>query len=207
MRRIWLWFVAVAVVLIGANLAFLRWRERSLEPLSAPVDLSRPSAYTFVACGFHTSTYYPSFSLELPFRPDLRDWFPEADYRRLWDALPPVVRITVHDARGHLVLSEESALTRSDQWIVTGAPGTSYVEIYKFARFDGRLFERYRVTLRVLRGSPAAASFQPRFAIRTTKAYELLPAVLGFFLLLALLVIAAIVIGVVQMGWGGRVKP
>jgi len=197
--RTWLLFAAVSVVLLGVDFAYLKWRERSLEPLSAPIDLTRPGSYTFVAKGFHASRYHPEFNLQLRFHTDVYSWFADDGYAQLWGNSPPQIRIEVHDQNGKTVLQETSALTRSEGWIVTGSPPAPWVEVYKFSEFTAQMFGTYRVDFTVLRGSPNAASHQPRFEIAAIKGYAFLPASLGFVLLVVSLAIAAVVIFVVQL--------
>jgi hypothetical protein len=72
-RRIWIAYLIAAVSLAALHVAYLNWRERSLEPLNTAVDLSKPGKYEFHASGFHASPYHPSFVLQLPFKTDI-DW-------------------------------------------------------------------------------------------------------------------------------------
>jgi hypothetical protein len=196
--RVWVVFLLVGLLLVAADVAYLAWRERSLEPLSAPIDLTRPGTYVFNVRGFHASPYHSEFRLQLPFATDEQPWFPDDGYQQLWSGSPPRVRVEIRDGAGQTLLLEESALTRSDEWIVTGALGASEVEVYKFSEFDACMVCSYRVSLQVLSGSPAAASYQPHFEIAAVKAYALLPAVMGFVFLVVLLVLSAIVIAIVQ---------
>lgn len=195
-RRIWLLFAIMSIGMLGGDLAYLNWRERSLEPLSAPIDLARPGTYTFDVSGFHSSSYHPEFRLLLPFETDIHNWFPDDGYRQLWADSPPEVRIAVFDEDERRVLQEESTLTRSNGWIVTGALRQSEVEVYKFAEFTGRMFGAYRVSLTVVRGSPLAASYRPHFEIAAIKAYALLPSILSFMTLVATVLMVAVVIGI-----------
>ena len=196
--RVWAVFLLLGLLLVAADVAYLKWRERSLEPLSAPIDLTRPGTYVFDVGGFHASRYHPEFRLQLPFATDEQPWFPDDGYDQLWSTSPPRVRIEIRAGTGKPVLLEETALTRSDGWIVTGALGGSEVEVYKFSEFDACMVCSYRVSLQVLSGSPAAASYQSHFEIAAIKAYALLPAVFGSVLLVALLVLSAIGIAIVQ---------
>lgn len=197
--RVWLIFTIVATTVLVADYAYVRWRERSLEPLSVPIDLTRSATYSFEARGFHGSRYHPEFALHLPFATDAANWFSDDSYRELWSGSPPIVQIDVHDRSGRRVLSDRGPITRTNGWIVTGSPASPFVEVYKFAEFDARIFESYRVRLTVVRGSPVAARYQTRFEIAAIKAYALLPAELGFVALIAAVVITAFVIAVVQL--------
>jgi hypothetical protein len=195
-RRIWLVYVVASVVVVSLDFAYLSWREHSLEPLAVPVDLSKPGRYTFTASGFHTSRYHPSFSLQIPFKTDLSSWFPSEDYRELWGGSPPTVEIEVRDGKGEIVLNDRSALTRAEGWNVTGTPGVSTIEIYKFAQFNGRMFGSYQIGLSVLRGSSPAASYQSVFQVAAIKAYALLGATLIFLALLAVVLLSGLALAV-----------
>lgn len=46
-------YFIVAVVLIATDVSYMNWRGRSLEPLSSPIDLTRPRVYTYMVRGFH----------------------------------------------------------------------------------------------------------------------------------------------------------
>lgn len=104
----------------------------------------------------------------------------------------------MRDSDSRVVLNDTSALTRTGGWIITGTHGVTSIEMYKFAQFDARMFGTYRVKLTVVRGSNAAATFEPLFQIAAIKAYALLGVVFGFFALVIALVAAAIMIGLVQ---------
>lgn len=197
-RKAWLVFAAISILSIGTHLAYLEWRERSLEPLSASIDLTQPGSYTFAVKGFHASEYHPEFNLQLPFPTDIHNWFSDDGYRQLWGDSPPKVHIDVVDQDGHTVLRETSTLTRRDDWIVTGSPPAPWVEVYKLSEFEAKMFGSYTVTLTVVTGSPDAARYLPRFEVAAVQAYALLPATLGFILLLVGLALSAVVIGVVQ---------
>ena len=197
-HRVWGTFLLVSAIVVGADFAYVQWRGRSLEPLSVPVDLTKSGSYTFDVAGFHASRYHPEFWLDISSETDIYG-FSEDTHQKLWHENPPTVRIEVLDRRGRRVLLDEGALTRSNGWIVTGSPGATEVELYKFAEFASDMFGRYRVNLTVLTGSPAAASYQPRFEISAIKAYALLPSVFGFLALVAAVVGTAIVIALIQM--------
>lgn len=89
-------------------------------------------------------------------------------------------------------------MTRAQGWVVTGSPGASEVEFYKFAELSGRMFASYQVALTVFRGSPSAASYRPRFEIAAIKAHAFLPSVFAFLALVVGIVMTAIVIGILQ---------
>jgi hypothetical protein len=199
MRRIWLTFSAFAVLLLGADWCYLQWRERSLEPLSEPIDLARTGSYTFEAHGFHASTYHPEFRLQLPFKTDIDNWFPDDRYQQLWDGDPPSVKITVVDAEGRRVFHDESALTRADGWTVTGAIGMSEVELYKSTGYSGEMFGTYVVTLDVVRGSRRAASYQPTFEVATMKTYALLGPALLFLILATIIMAIGVALAIVHL--------
>lgn len=199
MRRVWLTFAATAVLLLGADWGYLRWREQSLEPLSAPIDLTRPGSYTFKASGFHASSYHPELRLQLPFRTDVHDWFLDEGYQQLWGDQSPTVRIAIFDNEGNRVFHDESALTRPGGWTVTGAIGMSEVELYKSSGFSGEMFGSYDVSLEVVRGSARAASYQPTFEVATTKEYVLLGPVLLFLTLVVILTAAVIAIAIIHL--------
>lgn len=195
-RRRWLIYLATSVVVLAADFAYLNWREQSLEPLSASVDLSRPGTYTFIASGFHNSRYHPAFGLAIPFRTDFMNWFPSQDYSELWAGTPPEIELEIQDRSGFTVLKEMSALTRTDEWIVTGTGGVTWVEIYKFAEFEAEMFRSYRVRLAVLRGSAQATTYRPTFRIAAIKSYALLPATLGFLALVVIVLVAGVFLAV-----------
>lgn len=199
MRRAWRIFGVVAVVLIGLQLAYLKWRERSLEPLSESVDLSRTGQYSFDVSGFHASRYHPEFRLQLPFTLDDTSHFADGEYAEIWHGPAPRVRIVVRDREGRVVLDETSDLTRHDDWTATYALGGNEVELSKLMPFEPRMLRTYRVSLDVLRGNERARIYQPRFEIATIKAYVLLVATFGLMLLLLGLAVVAVVLLVVQI--------
>jgi len=198
-RRLWRFYVVTSVVLIAMDVAYLTWRDHSLEPLSEPVDLSCPGRYTFTASGFHSSNYHPEFGLELPFKTDLLSWFPSQDLVELWAGTPPLIEVQVTDRSGNVVLHDKSELTRTEGWSVTGAHNETRVEIYKVEEFRGRMFGSYRVSLTVLRGSEQAATYQPIFKISTIKAYALVLDMLVFFILIAVVLVTGIAFAIAHL--------
>ncbi|HVS01118.1 MAG TPA: hypothetical protein VMW27_31160 [Thermoanaerobaculia bacterium] len=191
-RRLWTIYVVTSMVLIAVDVVYLNWREHSLEPLSVPVDLSRPGRYMFSASGFHDSLYHPEFSLELPFRTDFANWFPSQDYIELWAGTPPLIEIEVTDRAGNVLFHDTSKLTRAEGWTVTGTDDVTWIELYKFEEFRGRMFDSYRARLAVLRGSDQAATYRPMFKIAAVKAYALLLPVLSFIALVAVVLVTGI---------------
>lgn len=199
MKRIWWSFSLVSIVLIGVDFGYLQWRERSLEPLSERIDLSRTGSYEFVIHGFHASNYHPEFRLQLPFKTDVHNWFRDDGYEQLWSGNPPSVRIEIRDRSGKRVFLNESSLTRDGGWTVTGAINASEVELYSSTRFPAEMFGSYRVTLDVIRGSPRAAVYATTFEVATVKAYVLLGPVLLFLALCVGVGSAAVAIGLLHL--------
>jgi len=197
--RLWLVFAALAIATLGSDFAYLKWRERSHQPLGVPIDLTRPGTYTFHLHGLAASPYIPQIQLQLPFKPDAYNWFPDDGYRQLWADSPPEIGIEVLDAEGRRVLSERGTLTRSDGWIVTGSVGSSVVGVYKLSKINGRPFDSYRVSLTVFRGSPKAATYRPWFQISEVPVTALLPSVLGFYALIAAIVLTAMILGLLHL--------
>jgi hypothetical protein len=193
----WLILGITAVVVLGTDLLYLRWRERSLQPLVVPMDLSRPGTYTFDVGGFHSSSYHPEFMLHLDF-PPTADWDWGARFERIWGERPPEVVLDVFDSKGRRVLHEEGPVTDENKWTVTGSVGTPDVEVYKFAEFTPRMFSTYRVTLRVVSGSRRAAAYQPRFRIATVMAYQLLPSTFIFLILAAGFIASAVILAIAE---------
>jgi hypothetical protein len=193
----WLILAITAVVVLGTDLLYLRWRERSLQPLVTPIDLTRPGAYSFEVGGFHSSRYHPEFMLHLDF-PAPADWDWGQRFERIWGESAPEVVLDVFDSEGRRVLHEAGAVTRDNEWIVTGSPGFPAVEVYKFAEFTPRMFSTYRVSLRVVNGSRRAAAYQPRFRIATVMAYQLLPSTLIFLILVAGFIASAVILAIAQ---------
>lgn len=187
--RAWGLFAVIAGLLLGSSWAYVAWREHSLEPLSVPVDLSKEGAYSFDVRWTHRSRYHPELRLQLPSVGDTEDWFGDS---------PPEVRIEVFDG-GRRVLVEQSKLTGSDGWGVTRDVATSEVELYKPVDFEGRTLGSYSVSLTVVKGSPAASGYRPRFELSTNKGYVLLGPVVGLLVLIALLVGAALSMAVWQI--------
>lgn len=198
-RRLWRFYVVTSVALLAMDVAYLTWRDHSLEPLSEPVDLSRPGRYTFTASGFHLSDYHPEFGLELPFKTDLLHWFPSQDLVELWAGTPPLIEVEVTDRAGNVVLHEKGELTSREGWSVTGPSGETWVELYKVKEFRGRMFGSYRVSLTVLRGSEQAATYRPMFKIATVKAYVLLLPTLVFMALLAVVLVTGIAFAIAHL--------
>ena len=209
MRFVAAWGIlgAVAVASVGADLLYLRWREYSLEPLAASVDLTSPHEYHFKVSGFHRSLYFPAFRLDLPMEAPL-DWNFGSKFNKLWGDSPPDILITVRDAGGQRVLQERGPITPENGWIVTGSSRAKAVEVYKFAKFRATMFSSYTITLRVLRGSTSAGLAHPLFTITTIKSYALMPSVFFFLTLVAVVVVAALVIGIFQFGsyWDRRIE-
>jgi hypothetical protein len=199
MKRIWWSFSVVSIVLIGTAFSYLWWRERSLEPLSERIDLSRAGSYEFVVHGFAASNYHPEFRLQLPFRTDLHNWFLDNGYAQLWSGTPPLVTIEIHERSGKRVFLNKSTLTGDGGWAVTGAINESEVELYSSTRFPADIFSAYRVTVDVVRGSPRAAGYAPTFEIATSKEYVLLGPVLLFLALCVGVVSAAVAIGLAHL--------
>lgn len=196
--RIWLVFAVIAVGVLGGDFAYLKRQERALLPLAAPIDLAHPGTYTFQVDGLAAARYIPEFRLQLPFTTDVYNWFPDDGYRQLWADSPPEIGIEVLDEEGHQVLSERGGLTRPNGWIVSGAVRTSVVDVYKLSKINGRPSATYRVTLTILRGSPKAATYQPRFRIVELQMYALLLPTLSFLALVALVMVTAFTIGIFQ---------
>lgn len=198
MKKAWLILGITAAVVLSADFAYLQWRERSIEPLTSPVDLTRPGSYTWEAGGFHSSPYHPEFRLTLPF-PAPEDWDWGEDFERIWGGTPPEIAIEVQDSDGRRLLYERSQVTPAEDWIVTGGFGDTTVEVYKLTELTPALFSSCRVTLQVLRGSPSAVPSRVEFNIAAIRAYALLPASLGFFALCVLFGLAALVLGIVHL--------
>jgi hypothetical protein len=197
--RIWLVFAVIAAGVLGGDFAYLKWRGRALLPLSAPIDLAHPGTYTFHVDGLAAARYIPEFRLQLPFTTDVYNWFPDDGYRQLWADSPPEIGIEVRDEEGHPVLSERGRLTRPNGWIVSGKVGASVVDVYKLSKINGRPSATYRVSLTILRGSPKAATYQPRFRIVELQEYALLLPTLSFLALAALVMVTAFTIGLFQL--------
>jgi hypothetical protein len=200
MRRAWTIFAATSAILLALQFAYMEWRERSLEPLSVPIDLSHTGRYSFDVGGFHSSEYHPELSLDLPYRLEGLNHFADNSYNEIWSSAPPPrVHIEVRDRSGRLVINETSNLTRDDGWIATFGLGTNEVELYKFAKFRARMMGSYRVSLEVLRGNPHSQRYRPRFQIAAIKAYALLGVVFVFLFLLVAVFVTAIVLGIVHV--------
>ncbi|SRR6266436_6208087 len=196
-RRIWIAFLISAASLIAVDVVYLKWRERSLEPLRVPVDLSRPGKYNFHASGFHASSYHPSFRLQLPFKTDV-EWNFGHEYQRIWGETAPEIALEIRDRSGQRVLMEQSSLTRTAGWVVTGGLRASVVEMYKLTQYEAGMFGSYSVSLHVLRGSANSSRLNPNLTVSAIKAYALLPSAVGFVALLLLVGFIAIGIGVAQ---------
>lgn len=199
MKRIWWSFSLVSIVLIGVGFGYLQWRERSLEPLSERVDLSRTGSYEFVAHGFHASDYHPEFRLQVPFKTDVHSWFSDDGYEQLWSGTPPSVRIEIRDRSGKRVFLNESTLTRNGGWTVTGAINASEVELYSSTGFPAKMLGSYHVTVDIVRGSPRAAVYATMFRVATVKAYVLLGPTLLFLALCVALTSAAVALGLLHV--------
>lgn len=206
MRRAWKIFSVVAVVLIALQLAYMKWRERSLEPLSEIVDLSRTGQYSFDVSGFHASRYHPEIRLQLPFTLEDASHFNDDEYAEIWHGPAPRVHIVVRDREGRVVLDETSDLTRHDDWTATYGLGGNEVELYKLLPFEPRMLRSYRVSLDVLRGNERARIYQPRFEIATIKAYLLMVATFGLMLLLLGLAVVALILLAVQVRRARRAR-
>ena len=197
--RPWKVFGVVAAIVFAADLAFIRWREYTLEPLTSTIDLSRPGKYSWHVRGLHASRYHPEFRLHLR-DPLPWDWNWGPQYERLWGAAAPEVVIDIRSSGGQLVLHEQSALTPDAGWIITGAVGASVpesvVEVYKFVEFTPRMMGSCDVTLQVLR-SPRRLPGHVDFEIAAIKSYVMLGPVFGLFGLIVLFIIAIAVMAVV----------
>jgi hypothetical protein len=203
--RVWLWFAIVSIIALGADLGYMKWREHSLEPLTVPIDLTKPGRYAFSPSGFHASAYFPAFRLQLHEPPDV-EWNFGPAYEKLWGPAPPEVLIRVEDRAGHQILQERSSLTPSDGWIITGSPSQTTIEVYKFALFTAEMFASYRITLHVLVGSAQASSLHPEFAVKTAKSYELLPVTCGFLGLVLLVVLTGAILLIIQFVRSRRLR-
>ncbi len=189
-------------MLLGADVANYRWRECSIEPLSVPVDLSRPGRYETSAGGFDNSEYLPAFRLQLPVSSP-KDWNWGRQYKRIWGDSPPEVLIEVLSGDGSRLLVNRSLLTRESGWIVTGELGARTIEIYKPLRLTPAMFGSLQANVTVLQGSESASAYASRFVIQDTNRYALMGPAFLFVLSVLMLALAAVVLAVVQIRRGG----
>ena len=196
-RKAWTIFAVVGSVALGLDYGYVQWRASSLEPLTADIDLTQPRTYQWNVRGFHSSKYHPEFRLFLPLAPLAgSEWGTQFD--RLWGNSPPEIDLQIRRPNGKVVLVERGKVTGDNGWIVTGGPGSSTVQVYKFAEFKPRIFSSYRVRLRIIQGSPMAAGYRPQFNVAVIKSYALVPSVTGFLLLVVAFITTALILGSLQ---------
>lgn len=156
------------------SVAYGLWRETTLEPFTATIDLTRAKRHTFRVAGFFPSNYHFGIRVHMPagVTPE-QFWFAKDQDVQIWGANPPIIEIEVVDNAGETVLRERSAVTESEGWIFSGAVQGSLVQIYKFREFRGRLLGSYTVSITVVR--PSQTVRQGEAFLSVVKAYVLLP--------------------------------
>lgn len=194
-RRVWSIYLVIVAGSYATFFAWASWRSDTCRACSAPVRLDHPGLYRTESRWFAEERYMPSFLVDGPV-PASFEWYDHSD-QHLWQGSPPEIEIEVKDAANRTLLREHGAIQRDHDWIVSGTYGAGPVEVYKFTDFIGAPFRKYFVTVRVLRGSPAASTYNVTFRFSRICEYEGLERIMEFASLSILALIAAAVIAVV----------
>jgi len=202
-RRAWVAYFSTFGALTLLSIGYGLWRESTLEPFTATIDLSRAERHTFRAAGFFPSDYHFGLRVYLPegVTPE-RFWFAKDPDTQIWGANPPIIEIEVVDDAGKVVFRERSAIEEAQDWAFSGAIHGSLVEIYKFREFRGRLFGSYKVSITVIRPSQTVSEGEAFLSV--VKAYVLLPNALLTVGLVLLAIAGLAVIAVIM--WVGKRK-
>lgn len=173
-RRAWVAYFGVFGALIALSISYGVWRESTLEPFTAVIDLSRTERRTFQVSGFFPSDYHFGLRVNLPegVSPEAF-WFSDEQDTKVWGPTPPILDVEVADASGKTLLRERSAIVEDEGWVFSGAIHGSLVEIYKFQEFRAKLLAPYTVSVTVLRPSQTVRRGEAFLSV--VKAYVLLP--------------------------------
>lgn len=200
-RGAWISYVAVFGTLIGLSIGYGVWRESTLEPFTATIDLSRVKRHTFRVSGFFPSDYHFGLRVKLPdgVTPDAFWSFDDQD-TKIWGPNPPILDVEVVNAAGSTVLRERSAIAENEGWTFSGGIHGSLVEIYKFREFRGRLLGSYTVSVTVVR--PSQTVRHGEVFLSVVKAYVLLPNALFTVGLIILMIVGLPIMALIA--WGRR---
>ncbi|MFY9824592.1 MAG: hypothetical protein WAM82_24660 [Thermoanaerobaculia bacterium] len=193
-RRVWFTYLVVVAAIFAIFLAWASWLSDTCVACSAPVRLDRPGAVRVEARRLANEEYGPSFVVAGPVPVDF-EWYDQAD-QHLWQGVPPEVEIEIEDGAGRVVLRERGTIQRDRDWIVSGTAGAGPVDVYKLTHFTGTPFRKYSVTVKVLRGSPAASAYHVEFRLSRICEYEGLERIAEFVLLALFVPVVAVLIAV-----------
>lgn len=200
--RFWWWYFGIFIFLIGSSFVYSLWREHTLEPVVASINLKRPGVLrrSVRFLRVHPSRYHPGFHIALAVPTD-EDWWSEGDQSaKIWAVDPPDVEIVVRDSDGEIILRERGPVSEANGWVVTGGgrPGETEVAIYKLTEFTGSPFERYDVVVRVVKNTSSRTVRSAHFYISAIKSYALLPNSIVTFLLVAVFAVSTPIVLIVR---------